>query len=237
MRIALAAAIGLIALGARAPAADGPWTASVGATTDYVYRGVSQVHDRGALQLGVNYQNAEGWFAGAWGSNVDPYPFGASAVELDLYTGIRRPLGEDFNASLSYTHYLYVDDPRRAHYDYDEFALSASYRDLVVATFSYQPDSTLYSDLGFAQRRASLAYELGARWPLPRDFALVAGAGYYDLSRLFGIKYWAADTGLQYVHRRLTLDLTRYFADSTVAELYEQASAKGTWVFSAVFRF
>ncbi len=237
MRIALVAAIGLIALGARSPAADGPWTASVGATTDYVYRGVSQVHDRGALQLGVNYQNAEGWFAGAWGSNVDPYPFGASAVELDLYTGIRRPLGGDFNASLSYTHYLYVDDPRRAHYDYDEFALSASYRDLVVATFSYQPDSTLYSDLGFAQRRASFAYELGARWPLPRDFALVAGAGYYDLSRLFGVKYWAADTGLQYVHRRLTLDLTRFFADSTVAELYEQASAKGTWVFSAVFRF
>jgi len=235
--VVLIAGFGLTGLAAHAPAADGPWTASIGATTDYVYRGVSQIHDRDALQLGLNYQNAEGWFAGAWGSNVDPYPFGAAAVELDLYTGIRRPLGEDFNASLSYTHYLYLDDPRPAHYDYDEFALSMSYRDLVIATFSYQPDSTLYSDFGFAQRRASLAYELGARWPLPQGFALVAGAGYYDVSRLFGVKYWAADTGLQYVHRRLTLELTRYFADSTVGELYEQASANGHWVFSAVYRF
>src|SRR5271165_5324063 len=220
-----------------AGAADGTWSASIGASTDYVYRGVSQTHDSGALQLGANYQSSQGWFAGTWGSNVDPYPFGASAIELDLYTGIHRPLGEDFAATVSYTRYQYLDDPRRAHYDYDEFAVSASYRDNLVATLSYQPGSTLYSDLGFARRRASYAYELGARWPVPNGFGLVAGAGYYDLSRLFGVKYWAADAGVQYVYRRLTLDLTRYFADSAVSRLYEGASADGAWVFSAVYRF
>jgi uncharacterized protein (TIGR02001 family) len=234
---ALIACLWLVGEPVRAGAADGTWNGSIGATTDYVYRGVSQTHDSGALQLGANYQSSQGWFAGTWGSNVDPYPFGASAIEVDLYAGIRRPLGENFNATLTYTRYQYLDDPRREHYDYDEFAVSASYLDILVATLSYQPDSTLYSDLGFARRRASLAYELGARWPTSRGFALVAGGGYYDLSRLFGVKYWAADAGVQYVYRRLTLELTRYFADPAVSRLYEEASADGAWVFSAVYRF
>jgi uncharacterized protein (TIGR02001 family) len=220
-----------------ARAADGPWSASVGATTDYVFRGVSQTYDSGALQIGINYQNPQGWFAGAWTSNVDPYPFGATALELDLYTGIRRPLGDEFNVSVIYTHYQYVDDARPYRYNYDEIALSASYLDEVVATVSYQPDSTLYSDLGFANRHPSLAYELALRYPLPAGFALTAGVGYYDLQRLFGVHYVAGDAGLQYVYRRVTFELTRFYADSTVQRLYEDASANGNWVLSAVYRF
>ncbi len=220
-----------------AVAAEGPWSASVGATTDYVFRGVSQTYDSGALQVGANYQSPQGWFAGAWTSNVDPYPFGATALELDLYAGFRRPLGEEFNASVTYTHYQYVADSRAFRYNYDEIALSVSYLDEAVATVSYQPDSTLYSDLGFANRRPSLAYELALRYPLPAGFALTAGAGYYDLQRLFGVHYVAGDAGLQYVHRRVTFELTRFYADSTVMRLYEGASANGNWVLSAVVRF
>lgn len=220
-----------------AGAADGPWSASVGATTDYVFRGVSQTYDSGALQLGANYQSPQGWFAGAWTSNVDPYPFGATAFELDLYGGIRRPLGDEFNATVSYTHYQYVDDSRPSRYNYDEIALSVSYLDEVVATVSYQPDSTLYSDLGLANRRPSVAYELALRYPLPAGFALNAGAGYYDLQRLFGVHYVAGDAGLQYVYRQVTFELTRFYADPTVKRLFEDASANGDWVLSVVYRF
>jgi uncharacterized protein (TIGR02001 family) len=227
----------LFALPPLARAADGPWSASVAATTDYVLRGVSQTYDSGALQLGVNYQSPLGWFAGTWASNVDPYPFGVAALELDLYAGFRRPLGDKFNATVTYTHYQYVDDSRPDRYSYDELALSVSYLDEVIATVSYQPDSTLYSDLGFADRRPSLAYELALRWPLPAGFALDAGVGYYDLQRLFGVHYVAGNAGLQYVYRQVTFDVTRFFADSTVSRLFDGASANGTWVLSAVYRF
>jgi uncharacterized protein (TIGR02001 family) len=236
-RGALLQILGLAAMPMLASAADGPWSGSVGATTDYVFRGVSQTYDSGALQLGANYQSPQGWFAGTWTSNVDPYPFGVAALELDVYGGIRRPLGDQFNATLSYTHYQYLNDSRAVHYNYDELALSASYLDEVVATVSYQPDSTLYSALGVANRRASVAYELALRWPLPAAFALNAGVGYYDLHKLFGVHYWAGNAGLQYVHRRVTFDLSRFFADSTVNRLFEGASANGTWVLSAVWRF
>ena len=232
--------IGLMALASMPGMAwpdDGPWSASIGATTDYVYRGISQTYDRGALQLGANYQSSSGWFAGAWGSNVDPYPRAQSALELDLYTGFRQPLSDDFTAGFTYTHYLYLDDPRPDHYNYDQLELSASYLDRLVASVSYQPDLTQYSRLGFAERRPSVCYELAGRWQLPMGFALEAGGGYYNLHSLFGVGYWAGNAGVHYVYRRISLDLSRFVADSTATRLYDGASANGAWVLSALIRF
>jgi uncharacterized protein (TIGR02001 family) len=217
--------------------ADGSWSASLGATTDYVYRGISQTYGGGAVQLGANYQNPLGWFAGAWGSNVDPYPGGASSKELDLYAGVNRDLGADVTVRGTYTHYAYLKDPRPARYDHNEFAVTIAYLDVVAATVSYQPDSSSYSDLGFAHKRATIAYEITGRWPLRAGFAVTAGGGYYDLHDLFRVGYWAGDVGLSYTHRRLTLDLSRFVCDMTAKRLYEDASANGTWALSALLRF
>jgi uncharacterized protein (TIGR02001 family) len=234
---ALLLALALCCCSHLAMAVDGPWSASIAATSDYVVRGVSQAYDSGALQLGVNYQNPQGWFAGTWASNVAPYPFGTSAIELDLYTGLRRSLSDEFTAALTYTHYQYLDDARPARYNYDELSVSMSYLDQLVATVSYEPDSTSYSELGFAARRPTVAYELAGRWPLARGFALTAGAGYYDLQRLFGVGYWAANAGAQFSYRRLTIDLSHFFVDSTVERLYGEADANGDWVATVLYHF
>ncbi len=233
----MVSALAALVLLSSACEADESWSASVGATSDYVYRGISQTYGGGAVQLGANYQNPLGWFVGAWGSNVDPYPGGASSKELDLYAGINRALDADFTLRGIYTHYAYLQDPRPARYDHNEFAATIAYLDLIAATVSYQPDSTSYSLLGFARKRAAIAYELTGRWPLRGGFAMTAGAGYYDLHDLFRVGYWAGDVGLSYVYRRLSLDLSRFFCDATAARLYEDASANGTWVVSAVMHF
>ncbi|MGA2396999.1 MAG: TorF family putative porin [Steroidobacteraceae bacterium] len=217
--------------------AQGTWSGSIGGTSNYVYRGISQTYNGAALQLGGSYQSPLGWFAGAWGSNVNPYPGGASFEELDFYGGLIRSVGSDFAVKGTYTHYLYVQDPRPARYDYDEIAVSVAYLDVVAATVSYQPNYTSYSELGFAYRRPATAYELTGRWPLRFGFAATAGAGYYDLHHLFGVGYWAGDVGLAYVYRRLTLGVSRFFADTTAATLYEDASANGNWAVSATWRF
>lgn len=217
--------------------AEGSWSASLGATTDYVFRGISQTDRGGAVQVGANYQSALGWFAGAWGSNVDPYPGGESFKELDLYAGVIRPLGKDFTVQGTYTRYAYLGDPRPANYDHNEISVAVAYLDLVAVSVSYQPDATSYSQLGFAQRRSAVAYEATARQPLPKGFAATAGAGYYDLHDLFGVSYWAGDLGLSYVHGRLTVGISRFFCDNTAARLYEDASANRTWAASAVLRF
>lgn len=217
--------------------AEGPWSATIGATTEYVYRGVSQTYDSGALQLGGNYQSPMGWFAGAWGSNVNPYPHGGASAELDLYAGVTRPLGTDFSARLAYTHYAYLDDPRPAHYDYDELSFSVGYLDRLAATISYEPNNNMYSALGYPHRQPAGALEVTGRWPVWRSLSLIAGTGYYDLQRMFGVSYWAGNLGMSYVHQRLIVEVNRFFADETVRRLFEEQSANGAWTLSATLRF
>jgi len=217
--------------------AEGLWSASIGATNDYVLRGVSQTYDSAAIQLGANYQSPVGWFVGAWGSNVNPYPNAGAAVELDLYAGLTRPIGSDFSARVAYTHYAYLDDPRPAHYDYEEVSVSLAYLDRMAVTLSVLPDLSSYSDIGFARREASGSLEVTGRWPVWRDLSVSAGAGYYDLQRLFGVSYWAGNIGSSYVYRRLTLEVARYFAQGTLSRLYDGQSANGVWSFSAEMRF
>lgn len=237
MRLAPTGAILALVMAPRSVCADESWSASLAATTDYIYRGVSQTYGGGALQLGANYQHPSGWFVGAWGSNVDPYPGNASSKELDLYTGMNYPLNDDFTIRGTYTHYAYLHDPRPTQYDHDEVAVSLSYQDLVAASVSYQPNSSAYSDLGFARKRANIAYEVTGRWPLRPGLTVSAGGGYYDLHDLFHIGYWAGDAGIAYGYHRLTLDLRRFFCDAAASRLYEDASANGEWTLSAVLRF
>ena len=227
----------LLVLPVLACGAESPWSATIGATTDYIYRGVSQTYDSGALQLGANYHSPMGWFAGVWGSNVNPYPHAGASEELDLYGGVTRPIGADFSTRLAYIHYTYLSDPRPARYDYDEISLSAAYLDRLAATLSYEPNSSSYSTLGFVRHRPMGALELTGRWPLRDDLALFAGAGYYDLQRLFGVSYWAGNVGLAYVHKRATIEFSRFFAEGTVSRLFDDQTANGTWTLSVSLRF
>jgi len=217
--------------------AEGHWSGSVAATTDYVFRGVSQTYGGAALQAGLNYRSSMGWFAGSWASNVNPYPFGSDAAEINVYTGFGWVLAPAWTVRASYTRYLYTWDRRRKPYDYGELALTLGFEDRLSATISYQPDNTRFSTLGYVRNRQSLAYELTGRWPLPQRFALVAGVGYYDLTRLYGVGYWSGDSGVSYTYGRLEVDITRFVGDRTVRRLFEDASADGRWVATAVFRF
>ena len=227
----------LAAVGTAPARADGPWTATVTAATDYVFRGVSQTYGGAALQAGASYQHDSGWFAGAWSSNVDPFPGGSGSIELDLYAGYVYSFAGDWSARAAYTRYAYLWDSRPRPYDYGELAVTVAFRDLGASTVSYEPDTTRYSTLGYARGRPSSAYELSARWPLGHGFAITASGGYYDLARVYGAHYLAGSSGLRYEWRALGLDLSRFYADHTVRRLFEDASADGRWVLSATLKF
>ena len=229
--------VALCLAGASTARGDGQWSGTFGATTDYILRGVSQTYGGGAVQLGGSYQSSSGWFAGAWGSNVDPYPSGVASKELDFYAGFSRSFGTDFTGRITYTRYTYLDDPRPTRYDYSEIALTAGYIDRLTVTVSYAPDTTAYSRLGFARDKPMLSMEANGRWPLLQRLALSGGVGYYDVHRQFGIRYWAGSVGLAIVDRRLEVNLARYFSDHSVARLYEDATADGVLALSGVIRF
>jgi len=97
-------------------AAASPVTFNAAITSDYRYRGISQTRLQPALQGGLDYVHATGWYVGAWASTVKfaKDAGGDGDVEIDLYAGKRGELAVGLSSGLTYDvgvlRYLYPDN-------------------------------------------------------------------------------------------------------------------------------
>jgi uncharacterized protein (TIGR02001 family) len=89
MSISLGCAYAALALAEEAT----PVSGSVSLVSDYSFRGLAQSNRKPALQGGIEYASAGGFYAGAWGSSISWLSDGqtdiSSNVELDGYFGVR----------------------------------------------------------------------------------------------------------------------------------------------------
>ncbi|AAZ25068.1 TorF family putative porin [Colwellia psychrerythraea] len=103
-------------------------SANVGATSNYLWRGVTQTDDAAAISGGIDYAHESGFYAGTWASNVD---FGDDAsAELDFYLGFGGELGQGFGYDVGYIYYAYPDSAQTDstnEYDFGEVYGSLSY--------------------------------------------------------------------------------------------------------------
>lgn len=142
--------------------AEGPITANVALTSDYVWRGTSQTDNGPAIQGGFDYAHASGFYLGVWGSNVD---FNSDAnVELDLYGGYSTEFGNGIGLDVGVIHYDY---PGESSLDFEEVYLGLSYG-IVSAKVSHDPDND------------NTYWEAGADFTLPQEFSLGLHVGYND---------------------------------------------------------
>lgn len=95
----IAAAAALVASGS----AFAGVTGNVGAFSNYMFRGITQTGDDAAVQGGLDYSHASGFYAGAWVSNTN---FGS--YETDLYAGFAGKAG-DVAYDVGYIFYGYRD--------------------------------------------------------------------------------------------------------------------------------
>ena len=100
-----------------------PWgvTGYIAGTSDYRFRGISQNERNFAPQGSLNVTGPEGFYVGAWASQVDFTPGNGSApqVELDIYGGKHTDLwGIDWNFEPYY--YAYPSEPNGYSADYFE---------------------------------------------------------------------------------------------------------------------
>jgi len=112
-------------------------SANIAASSNYLWRGVSQTDDAAAISGGLDYADDSGFYAGTWASNID-FSDEASA-ELDFYLGFSGQLNKDVSYDIGYIYYAYPDSAqteRSNEYDFGEiygslaysyFSLSASY--------------------------------------------------------------------------------------------------------------
>jgi uncharacterized protein (TIGR02001 family) len=98
-------------------------TANVTLATDYIFRGVSQTSEHGAIQGGFDYSSETGVYAGIWASNVD---FGTeSSSEMDYYVGFAKETDSGFGYDLGYIYYDYEGD---SEFDYQEIKVELSFK-------------------------------------------------------------------------------------------------------------
>jgi uncharacterized protein (TIGR02001 family) len=80
-----------------APAPDYTVSFNAGVTNDYRFRGIAQTSTKPALQVGADFTHKDGFYLGAWGSNVswikDYVGATKGSLEIDLYGGYRGDTG------------------------------------------------------------------------------------------------------------------------------------------------
>jgi uncharacterized protein (TIGR02001 family) len=217
----------------------GAWSAefqgSIGASTNNVFRGLTQSQNEGSVEADA-YLSATHWFGGVTGESVKRVRTEPTSAELIGYVGYRQLLSENWNATASLRHYDYVSTTHRSRYDYDELDAAVSWRQQLVVALIVSPDTYSAAAYHHFGRGAAFALELTGREPLPYGLSLDAGIGYYDLRQEVdsGYAYWSAGVAKQW--RRWEAALRYTGTDAEARHLYgrlagDRVVASITWFF------
>ena len=172
-------AIITLGLGLASVPAQAEFSADLAATTDYVWRGVSQTLGNPAVQGGISFSHASGVYAGIWSSNVnffdpdtpgaDPADDDKANVELDYNLGLSGATAQELNWDVGVYHYTYPGAVKALLDSSEEYYAGATYR---------WANLKLYRDF---VSRANYLWA-GATATLPHALSLAVGMGRYQVS-------------------------------------------------------
>ena len=162
-RIAVAAAL----LSVAGAASAGSFSVTPTIASDYDFRGLSQTDEDPAFQLGGTYTFDNGFYVGAWGSNVDFGP-GDPNVEVDYYAGYA---GGDATESFGYDiGAIYYSYPGAGSLNTTELYAGIT-KGMFGAKLWFSDDVASSDNTGFYA-------EGNMTYPLPSNFSLLAHVGY-----------------------------------------------------------
>ena len=101
---------------------DNGWSANVGATSNYLWRGLEQTNGDAAISGGIDYASNSGFYFGTWASNADWSD--EMTYELDFYAGFAGETG-DFGYDIGIIYYAYPDS--KDDVDFSEINASLSF--------------------------------------------------------------------------------------------------------------
>lgn len=145
------------------------WNAAV--TSDYVFRGVSQNSEVPAIQGGIDYSWTNGFYVGAWASQVDFDVPGTPNTEVDTYVGYSWDVSDAVNLDFQLVRYNYLD--------YGSEYGNPAYNELIVkGTFVEDFSATLaYTNDVYASGTNSLYYGVGYDHAFSNGVGIHANAG------------------------------------------------------------
>lgn len=187
----IAASLAILATSAsfaqtKAPEPDYTLAYNVGAVSDYRFRGISQTSFKPAVQLGVDFAHKNGFYLGAFGSNVkwvkDFNGATKGSYEVDLYGGFKGNVTKDIGFDLGVITYQYPGNNSGATGTpgagvYSNASTVEVYGALSynVLTFKYNRSTGNY--LGFLKSSGSQYFDLSANFDLGSGFTLTPHVG------------------------------------------------------------
>ena len=230
MRRSLAA---LLCLAVLQPAGAAGFGGVVGASTDNVFRGISESAGDPAAQAGVHYGWNSGAFAGLRGASTRRRSAAGlqDTLELDAFLGYGFTPADAWSLRTLWVHYAYPwSNPVRR--GYDELAIDATWRGCVTLSAAASPNRPGAG----GGRYPAYDYELALRWPVGGAVSLDAGVGYYDLSQVYDTAYAYWSGGVTYAPGPLSLDLTWIGTDAEARAAYGDTAgsrvvASALWTF------
>ena len=172
---------------AAAPAAEAPEHViayNIGATTDYIFRGISQSRNGAAFSGGVDYTNTPtGLYVGTWVSTiswVNDSKAGASNTpyELDIYGGKRGEIAEGVGYDVGAIYYIYPGEKIGATYGtntaevYGQLTYGPAYVKLNYGV----------TDVIATGKSGSYYADVGANIPVAEGVVLNLHGGYFSFS-------------------------------------------------------
>jgi uncharacterized protein (TIGR02001 family) len=213
---------------------------SIGATSDFVFRGLSYSRSDAAVQASVDFESSSGLAFGAFTSSVNPNPGRSPNAEVDLWAAYSRSVNDWLAADFRYTHYMYPDDPRVADYDRDELTATLAFRGNAFISASFSPNTeAIASTPGFSEGDTwSLwSLELSGRHALSEHWAISAGIGRYFLDEIYGIDYdyWGATLSADFAP--VELHLAVLGSDDTAERIFTSRNAGERVAATILYRF
>lgn len=188
------AAVLLLVSGA---AAHAELSGTVGVVSDYDFRGISLSAKDPALQGSIDWAAENGFYVGAWGSNID-YGQGVDGdIEIDLYAGYagETEAGLGWDVGLVYYTYPGADDID----DYPELYAGLSYKWFEFKQW-YSNDSS-GTDLDGWYTEGNASFEL------PANFGLNLHLGYNYGDAFDDTEYMDYSIGVAYTLGNFDLEL------------------------------
>lgn len=238
----------LVPQGARGQAEPGSIGGSVAATSDYIYRGVSQSDGHGALQADLHASSSGGMFAGVWASTRDSNLEPRTAGEMQVYLGQRFSLGSAWSATVTGRGDYFVGGPAHHSYDYQEICAALTWLDRYTLSITAIPNAVRYSTVVSSQggilkeyyvvyRSPAFVADAAGQWLL-RDGVVAGGglyvtaaAGYYYASHsehhpAEAVDYVYGNAGFALEWRRWRIDVGYFAAQRQAGELFPYPVAK-----------
>ncbi len=139
--------------------------ANIGATSNYIWRGVSQSNDGAAVSGGIDWSSDAGFYLGTWTSSL-----GGGQYELDVYGGFGGEIEGGFGYDVGVIAYLYPIGDEEL--DFTEVYLSGTYG-MFNAGVAYTIDTEAGGD-------GDMYMSAGLDFPLSNDYGLGLTFGSYD---------------------------------------------------------